>query len=74
MEIQKTKDKPLEIFVMNHQDALHITTSRGRSGVMPCPRGEQRREPAVEKEKKVEMSKEMTVMSQARQQLIGIIC
>lgn len=34
MEIQKTY-KPLEIFVMNHQDALHITTSRGRTGVMP---------------------------------------
>lgn len=43
---------------MDPQDVLHITASRGPTGVTPCP--------AAEIEQKVEASKETILRSQAR--------
>lgn len=50
---------------MDPQDVLHITASRGPTGVTPCP--------AAETEQKVEASKETTLRSQARQQLSKLL-
>lgn len=50
------------MFVMNPQDVLPITTSRGPT---PCPREEQRRAAAVKSERQQETSKEETLTNQA---------